>query len=94
MKTPDPQTVYVCQNLADPTNLTAYKNLTDLLQTLNIRHLYRTITYHLCRAGVFHYEDKKIIKTITKIETRRITDRISIITFNNQKIKVKHGRQS
>lgn len=88
MLTPDPQTVYVCQNLADPTNLTAWKNLTDLLQTLNIRHLYRTITYHLCRAGVFHYEDKKIIKTITEIET------ISIITFNNQKIKVEHGRQS
>lgn len=88
MKQTELKTVFIRETISDSgVTSIGYKNLTDLLRSVNLKHLYRTVIYHLARGESFQYENIVIRKLESKIET------LSFVLYNNQKIAVEHGKQ-
>jgi len=63
----------------------AYTSLKDVLKSLDIPHLYRTITYYLAKGIPFVYNNITIRRVDAEIKT------IDVIYYESLKLELKHG---
>jgi len=79
--------IYILELRSDSGTVTeAWTSLKDVLKTVDLLHLYRSITYHIAKGNPFVMNNITIKRIDTKIET------LDVINYQSSQIILRHGK--